>query len=301
MEDFILDLCNPPNDWKDCFLSFGKSKLEHIQDTLKKESKTFNDDRTISILPNRDDVLNAFKYSTFKDTKILIMGQDPYPNKKKSKITGEKEAEAMGLSFSVNKGMPIPGSLRNIYKDLDNDDEVEFTKPDHGDLSKWAKQGVLMLNGALTVVQLNKLSHMPLWKDFTNHVIKYISDNKEGVIFMLWGGYAKDKKQFIDTKKHYILEAIHPSPLNGEKFVGTKHFSQANQLLRKMNLTTIDWDVDGEIKVEDVKKEKVVKVKTELAKCRKYLRALKESNYKTKNSKERKMVDEMIEILGGMK
>ena len=149
----------------------------------------------------------------------------------------------MGLSFSVPKGVRVPPSLKNIYKEMKND--INFDVPDHGDLSPWTQQGVLLLNAMLTVQHKNAGSHRKIgWQKFTDGVIKKLSDDREGLIFMLWGNFAKSKKEFIDETKHYVLEAVHPSPLAGNAFQGCGHFSKANELLKKQGKGEIDWRLD---------------------------------------------------------
>jgi len=175
-------------------------------------------------------IFNAFNSTPFDQVKVVILGQDPYHN----------PGEAMGLSFSVPRSVRTPPSLKNIYKEMHND--IGFVIPDHGDLSPWTKQGVLLLNAMLTVEHKSAGSHKKIgWQEFTNAVIKKLSDEREGLIFMLWGNFAKGKKEFIDTSKHHVLEAVHPSPLAGNGFQGSKHFSQANALLEKQGLGAIDW------------------------------------------------------------
>ena len=163
----------------------------------------------------------------------MIIGQDPYHG----------PAQAMGLSFSVPRSQKIPASLRNVYKELKTD--VGADPPNHGDLSKWAKQGVFLLNAILTVRHKSPGSHKSIgWAQFTDAVIKKISSQKEGVIFLLWGNYAKSKKALINELKHHVLESVHPSPLAGNAFLGNKHFSKTNTILERSGLTPIDWKLD---------------------------------------------------------
>ena len=186
------------------------------------------------IFPPRGTWFKAFEYSSFSSTRVVILGQDPYH--------GEGQAE--GLSFSVPKGMSIPPSLRNIYKELDQDD-VDFTNPGHGHLENWAKQGVLLLNSVLTVEKNSPASHANQgWEVFTDHVIKLLNEKKSNLVFLLWGAYANKKSELIDTKKHLILSAAHPSPFSAHKgFFGCKHFSKTNNYLKSSNQELIDWSL----------------------------------------------------------
>lgn len=185
-----------------------------------------------AIYPPGKLIFNAFNSTPFDQVKVIILGQDPYHN----------PGQAMGLSFSVPKDVRTPPSLKNIYKEMHND--IGFAIPNHGDLSPWTKQGVLLLNAMLTVEHKKAGSHKKIgWQEFTNAVIKKLSDEREGLIFMLWGNFAKGKKEFIDTEKHHVLEAVHPSPLAGNGFQGSKHFSQANAILEAQGKTGIDWEL----------------------------------------------------------
>ncbi|WP_395344795.1 uracil-DNA glycosylase [Ningiella sp. W23] len=187
------------------------------------------------VYPPKDEMFNAFKYCEANDVKVVIIGQDPYhgPN------------QAHGLCFSVKKGNKIPPSLRNIYKEL-VDDVEGFTPPVHGELTKWAQQGVLLLNTVMTVRDGQAHSHKNKgWERFTDTVIQGISDSLHGVVFLLWGSPAQKKAQLIDTTRHHILTAAHPSPLSANRgFLGCKHFSQANQLLRQNGKPVIDWRIE---------------------------------------------------------
>ena len=177
-------------------------------------------------------IFNAFNTTPFNQVKVVILGQDPYHN----------PGEAMGLSFSVPKGVRIPPSLRNIYKEINTD--LELPIPNHGDLTSWAQQGVFLLNAMLTVEKNKPRSHQKIgWQDFTDAVIRTLSNEREGLVFMLWGGFAKKKASLIDGSKHKILQAAHPSPLAGGAFFGSKHFSQANAYLEQQGQSGIDWGV----------------------------------------------------------
>ena len=183
--------------------------------------------------PRGSQIFNAFNTTPLSKVKVVILGQDPYhqPN------------QAMGLSFSVPHGVAIPPSLRNVYKELARTIDG-FVIPNHGDLTHWAEQGVFLLNAVLTVEQNQAASHAGLgWQNFTDAVIRTISEQNEGVIFMLWGNFAKKKAELIDASKHHILTSVHPSPLAGGAFIGCNHFAQCNQLLMQQGKELIDWQV----------------------------------------------------------
>ncbi len=186
------------------------------------------------IYPPRGSWFKAFEYSSFASTKVIILGQDPYH--------GEGQAE--GLSFSVPKGITIPPSLRNIYKELEEDD-VDFTNPDHGNLISWAQQGVLLLNSVLTVEKNTPAVHANQgWELFTDQIINLLNENKDHLVFILWGAYANKKSELIDTDKHLILSAPHPSPFSAHKgFFGCRHFSRTNHYLKSNKQQTIDWRI----------------------------------------------------------
>lgn len=185
-----------------------------------------------TIYPPQKDVFNAFRYTELADVKVVILGQDPYhgPN------------QAHGLSFSVLPGVPAPPSLVNMYKELATD-IPGFERPSHGCLQSWAEQGVLLLNTVLTVERGQAHSHAKLgWETFTDKVIAALNDNREGVVFLLWGSHAQKKGNIIDSKRHHVQKAPHPSPLSAHRgFLGCRHFSQANQLLEQQGLKPIDW------------------------------------------------------------
>ncbi|RLD20362.1 MAG: uracil-DNA glycosylase [Bacteroidetes bacterium] len=185
-----------------------------------------------TIYPPGKLIFNAFDTTPFDEVKVVIIGQDPY----------HQPGQAMGLSFSVPDGIRIPASLRNIYKELKTDVGMEI--PDHGNLTPWALQGVFMLNAMLTVQHGNAGSHRKIgWQSFTDAVIRKLSDERDGLIFMLWGNFAKSKKELIDEMKHHVLEAFHPSPLAGGKFNGCRHFSRTNDLLAKQGMSPIIWSL----------------------------------------------------------
>lgn len=178
-------------------------------------------------------IFNAFLQTPFNEVKVVILGQDPYHG----------PGQAHGLSFSVPDNVKPPPSLVNIFKELQQD--VGLPIPQNGNLTSWAKQGVLLLNAVLTVSARDAASHAKIgWMHFTDAVIKTISQQKEGVIFLLWGKFAHDKQGLIDETKHYVLKAAHPSPFSADKgFFGCKHFSKTNKLLIQQAKTPIDWQV----------------------------------------------------------
>ncbi len=183
-----------------------------------------------NIYPSEDMIFNAFNLCPLKKLKIVLIGQDPYHQK----------GQAMGLSFSVPNGQKLPPSLRNIFKEIHSD--INILVSENGDLSPWANQGILLLNSILTVRANEAASHAKIgWEEFTDRVIKKISDNFSSIIFLLWGNYAKSKKTLINTDKHFILETAHPSPLARGAFFGCKHFSKSNAILRKLGKDEIDW------------------------------------------------------------
>lgn len=186
------------------------------------------------IYPPKQDVFNAFSLTKLDNVKVVILGQDPYhgPN------------QAHGLSFSVLPNVKTPPSLVNIYKELATD-IPDFSIPQHGFLQSWAEQGVLLLNAVLTVEQGQAHSHAKIgWEQFTDAVIQQLSDQCSGLVFLLWGSHAQKKGAVIDTQKHHVLTAPHPSPLSAYRgFFGCKHFSKANQLLQHQGKTAINWQV----------------------------------------------------------
>ncbi|MDV5141021.1 uracil-DNA glycosylase [Chimaeribacter arupi] len=185
-----------------------------------------------TVYPPQKEVFNAFRFTELNDVRVVILGQDPYhgPN------------QAHGLAFSVRPGVAVPPSLVNIYKELESD-IPGFQRPPHGCLQSWAEQGVMLLNTVLTVERGQAHSHARLgWERFTDSVIAAINEHREGVVFLLWGSHAQKKGSFIDTQRHHVLKAPHPSPLSAHRgFLGCRHFSQANALLEKQGLPPIDW------------------------------------------------------------
>lgn len=197
-----------------------------------KDLELFLDDeyKNQIIYPLKNDIFNAFKYTDYNNVKVLLLGQDPYHGK----------GQAHGLSFSVLENISLPPSLKNIFKELETDLGV---KNSTGNLEKWAKQGILMLNSVLTVREATPNSHKSKgWEKFTDSVIKKLNERNKPLIFLLWGNYAKKKTSLIDSSKHIIIEGIHPSPLSANAgFFGSKPFSQINENLKKLSEKEIDW------------------------------------------------------------
>ena len=185
-----------------------------------------------TIYPPREKVFNAIQTTDLADVKVVILGQDPY----------HEPGQAMGLSFSVPEGVAIPPSLQNIFKEIQTD--LGKPLPTSGDLTRWASQGVLLLNATLTVQAHVANSHQGLgWSVFTDAAIRALSAHREHLVFMLWGGYARSKRSLIDGQRHLILESVHPSPLSANRggWFGNHHFSRCNAYLRSHGLTEIDW------------------------------------------------------------
>jgi uracil-DNA glycosylase len=212
--------------WKELLNEeFEKDYFSNLKSFLKNEIEAGK-----QIFPAGRLIFNAFNLTPVTKTKIVILGQDPYHN----------PGEAMGLSFSVPRGVKVPPSLANIYKELKNDIGLDI--PTHGDLTLWAQQGVLLLNAFLTVERNKPLSHSKVgWHIFTDQVIKKLSETREHIVFMLWGNFAKGKEILIDQNKHLILKSAHPSPLAGNAFFHNHHFSQANDYLEKTGQVRIDF------------------------------------------------------------
>ena len=183
------------------------------------------------VFPEHDEVFTAFQLTPYRDVKILILGQDPYHG----------EGQAHGLSFSVQKGVPIPPSLRNIFKELNSDLGTEI--PTHGDLEPWALQGVLLLNATLTVRAHQPGSHQGKgWETFTDQVIRKVNEKEEKTIFLLWGAFARRKSVLIDQERHHIIQSAHPSPLSAHRgFFGSRPFSEANHVLKDSGRGSVNW------------------------------------------------------------
>lgn len=204
---------------------FDKDYFREITAFIKRDIAS-----NIIIYPKGSLIFNAFNSTPFDKVKVVLLGQDPYYN----------PGQAHGLSFSVPDGVPFPPSLVNIFKELNADLGIE--PPTNGSLQRWAQQGVFLLNAVLTVRAGLPASHSKIgWTKFTDAVIKKISDKKEGIVFLLWGNYARSKKALIDTNRHYVLEAAHPSPLAKGAFFGCRHFSKTNEILLKQGKTPIIW------------------------------------------------------------
>lgn len=184
------------------------------------------------IYPPGSKIFKAFELTPVQDVKVVILGQDPY----------HQPGQAMGLSFSVPENVPAPPSLKNIFREIENDLGIRMSgRPN---LEAWARQGVLLLNAILTVRAGQAASHSRIgWEEFTDAVIKYLNDNCDGIVFMLWGNFARSKSALIDTHRHYVLEAAHPSPLARGAFFGCRHFSKANDILIREGKTPINWQL----------------------------------------------------------
>ena len=218
---------NIPESWK-CQLQeeFDKPYFHRLQEFVAQEYKTH------TCYPVASDIFSAFHHCSFEDTKVVILGQDPYHG----------PGQANGLCFSVKDGMKHPPSLINIFREIENDVSIEY--PESGNLERWADQGVLLLNATLTVRGQEAGSHQKIgWEIFTDAVISKLSENKTNIIFMLWGGYAKKKAKLIDSKKHYILSSGHPSPLSANRgyWFGNKHFSKCNKILTELGNKSVKW------------------------------------------------------------
>lgn len=215
--------------WKEVLIEeFSADYFKELKAFLTKEKES-----GVSVYPPGPEIFSAFNLTPFDKVKVVLLGQDPYHGKN----------QAHGLSFSVKKGITPPPSLKNIFKELHAD--LGLPIPESGDLTKWAEQGVFLLNAILTVQAKKPASHQKKgWEKFTDAVIKTISDKKEGVIFILWGKFAQSKEELIDKDKHYVLKAAHPSPYSADKgFFSSKPFSKVNSLLNKIGKKPIDWDL----------------------------------------------------------
>jgi uracil-DNA glycosylase len=231
--------------WKK-FIEKEMNKL-YFEDILKRIKKDQDNDRLIFPFPNN--VFETFKYTKRKKLKCVIIGQDPYIN---YQINDDNIVpQAMGMSFSVPKSVKIPPSLKNIYKELEESVD-NFSNPNHGDLSRWVKkEKIILLNAALTVVESKSNSHKKIWAEFTDSLIKYISDKCDNIVFLLWGNFAKSKSSLIDFKKHKIISSVHPSPLSARynrkgtstSFFGHNQFNKVNEYLKKNNKKSINWNV----------------------------------------------------------
>lgn len=215
--------------WKNALLDeFQKDYFIKLKGFLIEEKKKY------TVYPPGSQIFAAFNHTPFSSVKVVILGQDPYHG----------PGQAHGLCFSVPKGIPAPPSLQNIFKEINSD--LGLPIPNHGNLEKWANQGVLLLNATLTVRANQAGSHQNKgWETFTDAAIKVLSDHHKGLVFILWGNYAQAKTHIIDTNKHFVLTAPHPSPLSASRgFFGCKHFSKANRLLTSIGKEPIDWSLD---------------------------------------------------------
>ena len=203
---------------------YFKTLINYINEEYKEKT----------IYPKKTEVFNAFKYTDYKDVKVVILGQDPYH--------GPNQAE--GLSFSVSNEVIKPPSLKNIFKELESDLGIPF--PEHNSLKPWAKEGVLLLNAVLTVEEHKPASHANKgWETFTDEIIKIINKKDEPVVFILWGNYAREKKKYITNPIHYIIESPHPSPFSARNgFFGSNPFSKTNDFLKRQGIKEINWKVE---------------------------------------------------------
>jgi uracil-DNA glycosylase len=218
------------NDWK-VFLKdeFEKEYFWKINKSLTDKTKQGE-----IIYPPKDDIFRCFNLVPINNIKVVIIGQDPY----------HRDNQANGLSFSVNRGISIPPSLKNIFTEIKND--LGLDNPLHGDLTSWANQGVLLMNSFLTVTKSSPGSHKDIgWNIFTDNVISKLSELKENLVFILWGKFAQSKYHLIDESKHLILMSAHPSPYSVSMFYGNKHFSKCNEYLKNHGIDEINWNIDA--------------------------------------------------------
>ncbi|MDR0789747.1 MAG: uracil-DNA glycosylase [Bacteroidales bacterium] len=214
------------SDWKTWFDYESRKEYFSILANL-----VANERKTYTIYPKEEDVFNAFRFSPFEQTKVVLIGQDPYHG----------QGQAHGLSFSVQAGVKFPPSLQNIFKELCSD--INVPVPTCGDLSSWARQGVMLLNSILSVRQAQAASHKNVgWHHFTDSAIAYLSYHKQNLVFILWGAFAQTKLPLINASKHHIITSAHPSPLSAyQGFFGSRPFSRTNDYLRQVGKAEIDW------------------------------------------------------------
>jgi uracil-DNA glycosylase len=207
---------------------FQKPYMQNLREFLQQEKQSHQ-----TIFPPSNQIFNAFTHTPFEKVKVVILGQDPYHN----------EHQAHGLCFSVQQGIRPPPSLLNIFTELERDPRIPFTRPNHGNLTNWADQGVLLLNSVLTVRAHQAASHQGKgWEIFTDAAIRTLAEKREHLVFLLWGSYAQKKGSLINRNKHLVLQAPHPSPLSAHRgFIGCNHFSQANEYLQKNGREKINW------------------------------------------------------------
>ena len=223
-------MVNLGNDWDEILDGeFEKEYYLKLRRFLKAEYQRYK------IHPDMYDIFNALRWTSYKDTKVVILGQDPY----------HEENQAHGLAFSVQRGVKIPPSLLNMYKELQN--ELGLYIPNNGYLEKWARQGVMLLNSSLTVREGLANSHRNKgWEIFTGRVVECLNEREDPVVFLLWGSNAKEKASIITNPRHKILTTVHPSPLSASRgFFGCNHFKKANELLERMGKTPIDWQIEN--------------------------------------------------------
>lgn len=221
-------MVNIGNDWDEVLK--GEFEKEYYQ---KMRKFLINEYRTKTVYPKPEEIFTAFKLTSYKDCKIVLLGQDPYHGVN----------QAHGLAFSVKEGVKQPPSLQNMYKEINAEYGYEMGKS--GYLVPWAEQGVLLLNTALTVIAEKANSHSKIgWEIFTDNVIEYLNKRKDPLIFILWGNNARSKKRLINMEHHYVLEGVHPSPLSASRgFFGCGHFRKANEILKELGKVEINWKI----------------------------------------------------------
>lgn len=222
---------NLPATWRQIITEeMGKEYFRGLSKFLAAE------ERVHKIYPAKENIFNSFKLCPLENTKVVIIGQDPYIN----------EGQAQGLSFSVPKSFRLPPSLLNIFKELKNDLDIPISK--EGDLTRWAEQGVLLLNSVLTVRQGESNSHRGKgWEEFTDKIIQILNDEKQNLVFILWGSFAKSKRPLITNPNHFIIESVHPSPLSAHSgFFRSSPFSTVNGFLKSKGIAPIDWHLDDD-------------------------------------------------------